>query len=402
MQAREVADAAKLSSSHASAQLKQLMEKGYAREVALPDAKRSLYEVGDRFYNIYYVLRFSRTGRDRLERLIAFLHDLFGPIGMRTMYPTALVALRTGGLYGGEPFSLLGILAGYVAKDEDFTGRDNWLRQALALARDTLGPNAPVLAEIRESFAAYDPTTSDRLTGLLSRSGELSKAGRFQEAEALCRAAVEETPNNAGAWTALGLTLIEAGRHQAAITAFERVLGDPYPDDKSAWRVLAAAALAGKTAALSRLKRHAEVISVVAPFEENLVPSDAATLPHLAACISHFRGRAFASLERHEEAMVAWERVAEYVQADSPPELRHMAAKSLNAKGATLYKLDRHEEATVAWQRVAEYVHVDDAPDLRQTAATALRANECRSRQAGRPRQTCSCLRACQGVYSPG
>ena len=73
MLAKEVAGAAKLSSSHASAQLRQLVEKGYAREVRLPGAKRARYEVGDRFYNIYYLLRFSRAGRDRLERLVAFL-----------------------------------------------------------------------------------------------------------------------------------------------------------------------------------------------------------------------------------------------------------------------------------------------------------------------------------------
>ena len=94
MLAREVADAAKLNSSHASAQLKQLVEKGYAREVRLRGAKRIHYEVSDRFYNIYYLLRFSRAGRDRLERLVAFLHDLFGPSGMRMMYPAALAALR--------------------------------------------------------------------------------------------------------------------------------------------------------------------------------------------------------------------------------------------------------------------------------------------------------------------
>ena len=94
MLAREVAGAAKLNSSHASAQLKQLVEKGYAREVRLRGAKRIHYEVSDRFYNIYYLLRFSRAGRDRLERLVAFLHDLFGPSGMRMMYPAALAALR--------------------------------------------------------------------------------------------------------------------------------------------------------------------------------------------------------------------------------------------------------------------------------------------------------------------
>ena len=79
MLAKEVADAAKLSSSHASAQLRQLVEKGYARELKRPHEKRVRYEVGDRFYNIYYLLRFSRSGRQRLERLVHFLHDLYGP-----------------------------------------------------------------------------------------------------------------------------------------------------------------------------------------------------------------------------------------------------------------------------------------------------------------------------------
>ena len=136
MQAREVAEAAKLNSSHASAQLKQLMEKGYAREVSLPKAKRTLYEVSDRFYNIYYLLRFSRTSRERLARFVAFLNDLFGPTGMRTMYSAALDVLRIGGSRVGESSDLLGIVAGYVATDKDFEGRYDWRRQALALVNE--------------------------------------------------------------------------------------------------------------------------------------------------------------------------------------------------------------------------------------------------------------------------
>ena len=102
MLAKEVAGAAKLGSSHASAQLRQLVEKGYAREVRLPKEKRARYEVSDRFYNIYYLLRFSRAGRDRLERFVAFLHDLFGPAGMRTMYPATLARLRGEGIGAEE------------------------------------------------------------------------------------------------------------------------------------------------------------------------------------------------------------------------------------------------------------------------------------------------------------
>ncbi|MCY4059573.1 MAG: AAA family ATPase [Gammaproteobacteria bacterium] len=81
--AREVAARAKLGSSHASSQLRQLIDKGYVREVQRPEETRGRYEVSDRFYNIYYLVRFSRAGRDRLERLVEFLHQLCGPVGMR-------------------------------------------------------------------------------------------------------------------------------------------------------------------------------------------------------------------------------------------------------------------------------------------------------------------------------
>ena len=169
MQASEVADAAKLSSSHANAQLRQLIEKGYVGEVTLPNERRMSYEDSDRFYNIYYLLSFSRTGRDRLARMVGFLHDLFGPTGMRTMYPAcAGTRLRIGDTHAGEPSDLLGIVAGYVANDEDFTGRDDFRKRALALARDTLGPNAPVIAEIRESFSAYDLANSDLFDRVIS------------------------------------------------------------------------------------------------------------------------------------------------------------------------------------------------------------------------------------------
>ena len=79
MLAREISAATRLTSSHTSAQLKQLVNKNYAREVRSVHEKRTRYEVADRFYNIYFLLRFSRRGRKRLELLVTFLNDLFGP-----------------------------------------------------------------------------------------------------------------------------------------------------------------------------------------------------------------------------------------------------------------------------------------------------------------------------------
>ena len=88
--ARAVAAAANLSSSQASAQLGILVDRGYVREARPPGEKRFRYEVADRFYNIYYLLRFSRAHRRRLKTLVAFLHDLFGSAGMRATYSAPL------------------------------------------------------------------------------------------------------------------------------------------------------------------------------------------------------------------------------------------------------------------------------------------------------------------------
>ena len=93
LRTREVAAESKLGSSHASAQLRQLIDKGYVREVRQEGETRGRYEVSDRFYNMYYLLRSSPVGRVRLERLVDFLHQLYGPIGMRRTYEAALDAL---------------------------------------------------------------------------------------------------------------------------------------------------------------------------------------------------------------------------------------------------------------------------------------------------------------------
>ena len=102
--AKEVAAASKLSSSHASAQLRQLVEKGYAKEHQLPNSKRVYYEVVDRFYNIYYLLRLSHQGSGRLERLLQFLQALFGILARQERWRGPLTPLAEAANWSGtEP-----------------------------------------------------------------------------------------------------------------------------------------------------------------------------------------------------------------------------------------------------------------------------------------------------------
>ena len=70
--AREVAGRARLDTSKCSAQLNRLVDRG-AVEVVGGGARRKLYYLSERLYNIYYLLRRSRTPSPLIEALVRFM-----------------------------------------------------------------------------------------------------------------------------------------------------------------------------------------------------------------------------------------------------------------------------------------------------------------------------------------
>lgn len=370
MLARELSGSAKLSSSHASAQLRQLVEKGYAREVHLAQEKRTRYEVADRFYNIYYLLRFSRAGRDRLERLVAFLHDLFGPRRMRSMYPRALQALRAKATVSGEISDWLSVLTSYVAEDQGFSGRDDWYRQATRLVIELLGENAPVLGEIEQAFANRDRAPAESFR----RGVELAEAGNSVEAEKALLRATAEAPNDPAAWTMLGFTLAEQGRFREAIAAFERAVKLTRIDDPIAQRFAGFGASVGESTV--RLKGFQFQAAIVAGRRSlsYIHAADAPEYRHAAAKLTWNLGNDFERKGQKEEAVAFWSRASEYAKPDDPQQLRDIAAKALLIRGNALRDLGRNEEALSAWRNVPAYVRKADPLELRRLAGLALRA----------------------------
>ena len=372
MLARELSAAAKLSSSHASAQLRQLVEKGYAREVRLTQEKRTRYEVADRFYNIYYILRFSRAGRDRLARLVAFLHDLFGPREMRSMYPQALEALRARAFPDAEMSDWLGVLTSYVAEDEEFTGRENWHRKAISLVTERIGANAPVLGEINDAFANQGRSLA--ATASAQRGLELVQAGNFEDAETAFRKATVETPEDATVWTALGYTLSEQVHFEEAIATFERAVELVNIDDPIAQRIDGFGALVGKSIALLKRDQLEAAIDAGNRSFEYIRPNDAPKHRQMAAEMIRSLGNDLKRTGQNEEAVAFWSRASEYANPDDPQELRDAAAKALLTKGMALKELGRSEEALSAWRNVLELIRKADPTELRQLAVLALRA----------------------------
>lgn len=329
MLAREVAESAKLTSSHTSAQLRLLVDKGYAKEARLSDEKRTRYEVSDRFYNIYYLLRFSRAGRDRLKRLVSFLHDLFGPIGMRTMYPTALQALRRNVMPTEQLSDLLGVLASHVAEDEDFEEGDEWLLKAIVIAQNIIGPEAPVIGEIHTALVNRLDLSRARAMGWVKYGDSMYEDFRFEAAETAYRQAIEDDPQDARAWLSLGYALSGMDRADDALAVFNQ----------------AQDVVAGHDTVESR----------------NL------TIETLFA-----KGHAFLKSNRRRAAVDAFHKVSEFINPDDSEESRIWAALALRAKADTLAELDEDDESVASFQQIIDYIHQEDSPNLRHIGAWAL------------------------------
>ena len=268
--AKEVAAASKLSSSHASAQLRQLVEKGYAKEHRLPNNKRLRYEVVDRFYNIYYLLRLSHQGRSRFVGLLQFLQELFGATGMRILYEAALSELRDGTVEK-EQRELISVLAEHVAGDRGFAGRAGWMREAAKFAGHTV------------------------IDVWFGKAHEHFKASRFREAA-----------------TTFGDVLEYAEEHA--------VESDTLPLH----------ALVGRVASLGHIGSYEEIVrKEYCHLAETVGANDNDTRRRLGALYFLGAGHAHETLDITAVAVEMWTRCADLIKVCDPPSWQSIAAAAL-------------------------------------------------------------------------
>ena len=394
MLAREVSAVARLSSSHASAQLKQLVDRGYAREVRSEREKRIRYEVADRFYNIYFLLRFSRRGYRRLKLLVAFLNDLFGPVPMRSMYLATLEKLSGGTPEDEEAPELLGVLIPYVVDDTGFAEREDWLKKAFNLMIDNLminsaGANVSAFGEIMRDFSRQYPQYQlnlDYFSDEVCCGIELLRSGRFAEAETEFREAIRQKPENLLAWVLLGLALGGRKRFEDALDAFRHVTEAVGPDagDSAGLRACALGSLIGEAAILLVLEKPGDALSVIGKIPELVNQDDPHFLRYVAADSLRLLGETFSETDRHEEALAIWRQASQYVRPDDPQWVRLTFIETLAQRGSTLVAQKRYDEAVSILESFTQYVRTDDPTTLRYGGVLALSALDTAYLELGR------------------
>ena len=146
------------------------------------------------------------------------------------MYSTLLEALRTDEPRTGDSSDWLEIIAGYVAADSDFKGREDWRRGALDLAKELIGPNAPVAKNIENAFFDQHPTKSAQFGELMQRGDDHFQADQFTKAEEVFREALAIRPDNLRARWLLGTSLFVGEKNEDAIIALEHYMEQVEPE----------------------------------------------------------------------------------------------------------------------------------------------------------------------------
>ncbi|HEX2094182.1 MAG TPA: tetratricopeptide repeat protein [Longimicrobiaceae bacterium] len=386
--ARKVAEAARLDVNVTSALLKRLEERG-AVTAPYKRGRAQYYQVAERMYNIYHLMRRRGPAASRVHAVVRFMVSLYRDEELvRTTRSLVEEVSRLTEDQRREHFIAYEAILSHARAPrlmqrlieetryafETMPDVPESLQRLIGLTpapepdRET-GPGAPdrgTLLTLRVEDVE-DTGTLLRIAGLLS-----GQPGRLDEAEAAFRKALRKDPRNASAWRRFALLLGDRlRRHEEALESYDRALALE-PDDAITWynrgialgylgrhqeaqeandRALAldpksVRAWTSRGALLTRLGRHEEALESY----DRVLALD----PESVLAWSN-RGVALGHLGRHEEALESYDRALA---------LNAEHAKTWSSRGIALGRLGRHREALESFDRALELDPGDAATHL--------------------------------------
>ena len=347
---KEIAVRARLTTSMCSAQLARLIERGVVL-VAGGSARRKLYYLSERLYNIYYLLRRNRGTNRLIEALIQFMAFFYSPGELRDI----------GARMVGDVNNLVPEMRSL-----------HELAYTKLMALPALGKHHTEKKESLQATAARE---------LFERGAALSKQKRMEEALAVFDELAERYCDSnmptlleivAKALVYKGITLGEIDRPEKELAAYEKVICKFGETDVPAILEQIEKAMVNKSVRLSVLGRKAEAL---ASCDEVLRRFDGSQSPALLEGVAKTlvnKGVALVGLGRPEEALVAWEAVRRRFGRSDTPALLDSVVSALVNKGVALSALGRPEEALTACEEALRRFGGADVAALLDEVAMAL------------------------------
>jgi tetratricopeptide (TPR) repeat protein len=233
--AREVASVARLGVSKTSALLRRLVERGMVME-AKGKGRAKLYQVSERMYNIYYLMRRRGAPSSRIRALVRFMVPFYGPSEIVSL--TRRIAEEACKL---EPERRQEHFWAYEAI-VDSASIPSLRRRVIEAAPPEFFGMPDIPASLRKFVEVEKPKevvgVKAQVAELFKQGRELEKAGQLEEAEAIYRRAVAIAPEKAVTWAQLGLLLhVKLERYDEAEKAYRKAV-EIYQKAAPVWAML--------------------------------------------------------------------------------------------------------------------------------------------------------------------
>ena len=384
--AREIADRARLGTSQCSAQLARLVDKG-AVEVSGGSARRKLYYLTERLYNIYYLMRRARGPAPLIDALIRFMEGYYSTDELRE-FGTRMV--REARRYDGGAPEI------YRIAFERLVG----LPALEAYREELLSLASPAIAHASSEFSVASPAPLVA-KGLLGKALALADGGRQEDAVAIWEEVIRRFGESdaPAALEQVSLALVNKGqalgrmgRSEEALAVLDDAVLRFGGDDGQNQPLAVATALVNKGVLLRDLNRHADALVA---WEEAARRFRGSKVPALEAAVAGaLVGTAIALIElnRHMESLKACDEVLERFGKIGSPGHHGEVAVAMVARGHALYALDRVDEAIGAWGAVVERFERSDSPGIVEQVASALANIGMAHSRSGRPEAALTAL----------
>jgi tetratricopeptide (TPR) repeat protein len=216
--AMEVAEDTGLETSAVSTQLTRLVRQGILEKADPGDSKKALYQVAERFFNIWYLMRASRRVRAKLRWFVEFLRVFFDSGELERMAWQRIERYQS--TWRGHPEEIETTFSYVLASGARRDRFERYLRQKCAESEEMW---QPYLDLIECPMVDGKPGSQEGV--------EVGQAG----AEAHLRRAIEAEPNSAAHWRNLGSLLSKTEECASEAEAAFRKAIDLNPQSAESW-----------------------------------------------------------------------------------------------------------------------------------------------------------------------
>jgi len=229
--AANLATASGIGTSAVSTHLDRMRKDGLVEKVSLSSTRKAAYQISERFFNIWYLMRHApRRQRTRLRWLTAFLRNFYTPDQLKDRARTLLL-VRNGSSIERQEYCLA---LGEAIEDPGWRKLLGY-EATETIEKDTRDSNGKLSRDVEVSDIPLPVTAEDWIVQGRLLSTVLN---RYEQSEKAIRKAIELDPYAAPAWEGLGVVLhYHLGQYEAAEDAYRKAI-ELDPERAQPWGML--------------------------------------------------------------------------------------------------------------------------------------------------------------------